>query len=332
MNKPNLYLVIALFAQLGLGAVTWTTCESTTEKPSPKALLGIESSEIDEIEITAPPPASGKDPDRIVLTRNGGKWEATSAADFPVEKSKVTDVLDKLTALTAADPIAAKAASHNALGVGETQYGKKITIRTKSGSRTFFIGDGPGESVHLRFDKKDEVFRARGLSEWKVKSKVSDYIDSTYVKVDEETLTHVEVKRAEGTLTFSKQGETWTLAELPEGRELDEIKVDTFLAKVGDVALKTPVGKTIKPEYGLEQGVSVTLTYTKDDKAHHLEYTIGAEEGDNAFYLKSNDSEFVVTVSKWSVEQIRDKGPEDFAKRVEDTEPAAEEAMTGSIR
>lgn len=325
MNKRNLYLIIGLFAQLGLCAVTWTTCESGSERTPPKALLGVKSSEITEMKISGAPPKEGKDATQITLAKKDGKWVVANAADFPAEEAKVTEVLDKLTALTAGEPVATKAANHNALSVGETVYGKKITIKTGNNSQTFFVGNGPGESIHVRFDKKNDVFRARGISEWKVKSGISDYIDSSYVKVDKDALTRVSVTNKKGTLTFSTQGDTWNLAELPEGHMLDDIKVDTFIAEVREVDLKTPVSKTIESSYGLEQGVKVALTYTEEEKEKHLNYTIGAKEDDNAFYMKSDDNDFVVTVSKWSVDQMTEKGPEDFAKKVEDTDSTAKE-------
>lgn len=325
MNKHNLYLTIGLFAQLGLCAVTWTTCESGSKQTAAKALFDAKSNEITEMQISATLPEEGNDAKQITLVKKEGKWVVANASDFPAKEAKVTEVLNKLTALKASEPIATKAANHNALNVGETVYGKKIAIKAGNHSQTFFIGDGPGESIHIRFDKKNEVFRARGLTEWKLKSEISDYIDSSYVKVDKETLTRVSVTNTKGTLTFSKQGDTWTLAELPEGRVLDDIKVDTFIAEVGDVNLKTPVGKTIESSYGLEQGVKVLLTYTEEEKDRQLGYTIGSKEGDDAFYMKSDNSDFVVTASKWSVDQMTEKGPEDFAKKVVDTDSTTEE-------
>jgi hypothetical protein len=252
-----------------------------------------------------------------------------SAADFPADEKKVNEVLDKLVALKAKEPIATQTASHNALKVGEREYGRKVMLKTASETKRFILGDGPGESVHVRFDGKENVYRSRGLSQWAVKANLSGYIDTQYVDVDKDKLTRVTITHEKGTLTFTKQDDKWTLVELPEGSEIDDVKVNTLMSEVSKFSLNEPVGKEIKPEFGLANGVKVQLDYveekepgetdaketdSKEKVSKSLSYTIGAKKDDTYFYVKADGRDYVVTVSKWSTDQVREKGAADFAK------------------
>ena len=315
MRKTNLYLMIALVVQAGLSAVTWTTCEPGSGVPDPKKLLQIDVNEVTTLEVTDKPNQEDDTLKKVTLEKKAGKWVVASAADFPADESKVREVLHKLAALKAAEPIATQAANHNALNVGDREYGRKVTVKTASKSESLIIGDGPGQSLHVRFGGKDEVFRSKGLSVWAVKSNLSGYIDTQYVEVDKDKLTTVSVTNDKGSLTFTKQGDKWSLAELPEGSALDESKVNTFMTEVAKLSLNEPVGREVKPEHDLDAGVRVRLDYADDGEPRVLSYTVGSEKDESYYYVKADSSDFVVTVSKWSTDQVREKAAADFVKQ-----------------
>jgi hypothetical protein len=246
--------------------------------------------------------------------------------EYPAEGSKVTEVLDKLEALEAGEPIAKESANHNALEVGEKAYGRKVTLKSGQEARTLILGQGPGGSVHVRFDGHNEVHRSRGLSVWDIRSGPSGYIDTKFVEVERDKLSGVTVTNEKGRLTFKKEGGVWQLEELPEGKRLDESKVNTFIDEVARLDLEEPVGREPKPEYGLDHGTGVALTCSEGGESRTMRYTIGAKKDDATFFAKSDGNDFVVTVSKWRTDGVREKAAQDFAKE----EKAAGEEEKGS--
>jgi hypothetical protein len=131
------------------------------------------------------------------------------------------------------------------------------------------------------------------------------------------------VSNAQGRLSFAKQGDSWTLGELPEGETLDQNKVKAFVNKVSNLNLEEPVGKEMKPEYGLREGAEVFLVSGTEADTVSKRYVIGAQRpGEQSFYAKADDNDWVVAVSKWSAEDTLKKGLADFVKPAEKTEEA----------
>ena len=85
--------------------------------------------------------------------------------------------------------------------------------------------------------------------------------------------------------------------------------------------LDRPVGKTSKPEFGLDAaGTRVEIMTAQDDKPVTLSYAIGAAAGageGDGFYVKASTNEYVVVATKWATESARTKGIEDFLKAPE---------------
>jgi hypothetical protein len=258
--------------------------------------------------------------DTIALTKKGDEWIITSAADYPAEKKNVEKVLKELVGLKAGEPIASNAANHNALKVGEKEYGRRVKVTTSSGVKSLVLGNGPGQSVHVRVDNKDDVYRARGLSIWTLSTSLSSYLDTNYLKIDKDKLSSVQVTNPKGELNFTKEGDNWMLAQLPPGGMPDQKKIDQYIGSVSKLTMNEPIGKEAKPEYGLDSGTKVKLTFTEDDKPKTVSYSIGAKKDDSYFYGKADDKDYVVTLSKWITEDAREKIAADFLKTEKGTD------------
>jgi hypothetical protein len=188
------------------------------------------------------------------------------------------------------------------------------------------LGKGTGSACNLRFDGKNEVYRAVGMSVWAVANVARSYVDTSYLSVDTSKLTSVVVTHPKGKLTFGKAGDAWALAELAAGDTLDTGKVDQYIGKLAKVTLNEPIGTSVKPEYGLPGTTEVVLVYSDEAGTGTVitkRYTIGAnadKEGQNV-YLKADDMAHVVTISKWDADQIRDKDIASLLKKVEAPKP-----------
>ena len=174
--------------------------------------------------------------------------------------------------------------------------------------------------MNLRYRGKNEVYRARGMSVWTINNNVRSYVNTKYVETDKDKLSQVVVSNPQGRLSFAKEGDKWTLAELPAGETLDESKVKTFINKVSTLNLQEPIGKEATAEHGLSGGAEVFLVGSNEEGTETKRYVIGARRDEQSIYAKADDSDWVVTVSKWSAEDIRNKGAADFAKPAEKKE------------
>ncbi len=325
MNKTIKILSGVLLAQVALAALTWTTLYSTPEESAAKPLFDFKVGQVVSLEITAKPSKEGDPIQTVKLAKKDDKWVVQDADGYPADKEKVDKVLDQLLGLKVRDPIARSAANHNPLKVGDREYGRKVTVKTASKAKSVILGSGAGSSVHVREKGSNDVYRSSGMSVWSIASTARGYIDTKYLEVDKDKLTQVMLSNENGQLHFAKDGDDWTLAELPPGRTLKTSVVKGFVNKMRTVNMQVPVGKKIKPEYGLPGAAEVVLVSTEDDGTKTHRYTIGAAKGEQ-FYLKADDKDYVVAVSKWDAKQARENKLMDFVEKTEEEKEAEKRA------
>jgi hypothetical protein len=314
MTKTQKILLGILIVQIGLAAATFLTTRSLAGASDAKPFLGMKAADVTGLAIEAGEAKPGEKADRVELAKKDGGWVVASGGDFPAKADKVDELVKNLAEMTVREPISTQASGHAALGVADAEFGRKVTIEAGGAEKTFFVGSGDGPGVHLRFANEPAVYQSRGVSAWSVSASARAYVDSKYVDVDKDKLSAVTVVNAQGTLTFKKVGDSWTLAELPAGEALDADKVKLFVGKAAKVNLEAPVGKEILPALGLGAGAKVTLVGTVEDKPKIVSYLVGARAGESSYYAKADDSDYVVTVSKYSAEQLLEKVALDFAK------------------
>jgi hypothetical protein len=319
-------LLGALAVQVVLAFVTWTS-GGRQAHVDPKPLLGFDKAAVTAVEITEKASSPTDKDATLRLEKSGEGWVVASAGGYPAKKDKVEEFVAKLTDLKVRDPIATKKADHNALRVGADVWGRKVKITAGAETKELVVGSGQGSTVHVRFADKDDVYNGRGVSEYAISARASSYVDTDYVKVDADKVSEVEITNPAGTLSFRKDGENWSLAQLPAGQQLDQGKVKSFVSGIARLSFKEPVGKTIAPEYGLGAGAAkVVLRYTDGSDAKTVTYAVGAAK-DGAHYVKADGQDFVVLVAEWSTKPVLEKKPDDFVKK---EEPAA--AANGAPR
>ena len=323
MNKTNKVLVGLLGAQALLLVLTWAGgAGSAGSNNQSEPLLDLSADDVTALNVEGKA-ADDKPAESVTLEKRGDKWVVATADDYPADGEKVDEVVKKLVEARIRAPLATHKANHNALNVGEREFSKKVTLRAGDARHALVIGSGKGSSVHARFADKDEVFLARGISAWAISERVRTYVKGDYVSV--EAPTEVRVVGAGGrTVTLSKgEGGKWTVGELAAALPVDEAKVSTFVSSARNVQLAAPVGKESKAEFGLGEGATVVTL--KSEKGETT-YRIGALV-DGKYYLKADDNDYVVQVSKYSVEKMVDDGPDKFVKEKE--APAAPSGPPG---
>lgn len=315
MNKTNNILGVLLVAQLALAALTWSTCQSKQTEAGTVSVFDLKADQVTELEIIPKPNKDGKPTDTVKLVKKDKQWVVSNADDYPADNNKVKELIEKLVALRVRDPIAKNPSSHNALHVGKEEFDRKVTLKTAKVTKSIIAGSGSGQSIHVRYKGKNEVYRAKGISVWSINNSLRNYLDSKYIDVDKDKLLSVVILNKKGKLSFTKEGDGWTLDGLPEGSELDDSKVKTLITKASSVNLYEPIGKEVKEEYGLSDGTKVTLTSTEENTTMTTSYTVGAPKDEQHYYIKADNKDYVVTISKYDANQLGEKSLSDLIKK-----------------
>ena len=314
MSKANKVLGIALLVQAALVVFTWAGGAKLGGASDTRQLVEVDPGDVTALEIVGK--ATKDKPARTIkLAKKGDDWVVATAEDFPAKKDKVDEVVKKLVEARVRDPIASQKANHAALKVSEKTHDKKVRLQAGGKDLNLVIGSGKGSSIHARFADQDEVFLARGVSAWSISDRIASYLETDYVKVEDPT--EVSVQNEKGTINVLKDDSgKWKVSELPPDADVDDSRVSAFVSSARSVRLAEPVGKETKPEYGLDGGVQVVLK----NKDATVTYVIGAQDGDH-FYVKAQDHDYVVKVSKWSVDKLRTQTPDKFIREAPATAP-----------
>ena len=315
MNKTNKILIGLLVIQGGLVALTWQS-HGPVSDPTQVPFLDVSKDAITSITVMGRPVGEELKPDVVELEKANGVWVISGTEGYPIKEDKAKELVDGIVDLKVGEPIATKAANHNNLRVGKDNYGKIVTVTAGDKSHVFLVGSGGNKRVNVRRDGENEVYVGRGIAEYELHTSVRSFIDYEYVKVDADKIASLSVQGQGQSLDFQKSGESWQLATLPPGAAIDDTKVKSFVRTLARITIVDPIGKTVKPEFGLEAGIEVTIQYTDEGEAKTARYVIGnvAGEGVTDHYVKADGNDFVVTMSEWAVKQAKTKTPADFVK------------------
>lgn len=312
MNQRNLILTVALIAQVML-ILLITTLRAPGSSAAAGPLLGeMKAADITRLAI------QDKEGRRIELARQGDAWTLPQQDDFPADAARVTPFLDKLTGIRASRLIARTPASHERLQVAAGNYVRRIELtRADGGSRTLFMGTSAGGSaVHVRLDGADEVYLADGLTSFDAGVEASNWINTTYLQVAQDQVSTLTLANANGVFAFEKDSAgAWTMQGLNAGETLDPAKVTDLLSRLSFVSMTRPLGKTAKPEYGLDTpATTITVTLKQENASPKpIVLRIGAQDAsDNAYAVSSSESPYIVRVSSFTVEPFVTRSRQDF--------------------
>lgn len=310
MNRTSKILIAALAVQVGLVAVTWSMRGQAPSMDAEPLLPGVALGDITGFTLVA---KAGDKEKTLELAKKDGKWVMPGADDYPADEKKVEEVLKKVAEAKIRAPIANNKANHNALDVGDREFSRRLTLKTGAATHTLIVGSAKGSSAHARFADKDEVFLARGFSAWELRDTVTHYVDEKYLDI--EAPDAVKVTNAKGTVSLNKVEGNWKVAELPEGTPLDTAVVEAFINNTRTVRLVEPVGKTVKPEYGLGGADGAKIEIKKGDEV--TRYEVGVVQGESNRYLKAEKNDWVVTAAGFAVGALIDQTPDKFIKKEE---------------
>ncbi len=201
----------------------------------------------------------------IVLQKTDSGWVLPGAGDYPVKAESVTALLEKLVKVDKTTLVAQTEASYKQLQVSKTDFLRRVIIKTDGkGDYILYLGSAPRYTAsNFRIEGQSEVYQTPLLSSWELNARANTWIDTVYAATDQETLSQVVLENAQGSVTFVKEGESWTMLGLQEGEEVSLGKITTLVRNASNVTMMEPLGTSAESAYGMDAPLA-TVTLTTD--------------------------------------------------------------------
>ncbi len=323
-GRWNQILGIVLLLQVGLVALThWPR---SGEDVASHPLVTFPRDAITEIEITAgTEPGSTKPADTVKLVNKGSDgWVIANAYDYPADPSKVTELLDRLTAITVRSPVATQATSQSSLKVADADFGRMVRVKAGADELTFYVGAARSNAVNVRKAGENDVYEARGVSEYQIKNNARGFYDSSYTSTPFDSIDRFTLKNASGTFTLVRRADKTWYVEGNEAAPVDANEADSLVRRVATIRMSEPAGKEITPEMGLDGKTRVEWSTTEAPVASEADAQGGTEDAaqgqpvvrkhgltigattETMAYVKSDENAFVVKTYDSGMKPLRE--------------------------
>ena len=303
-------LIILTLLQSVLSLVTYWPSDAThpVYRPvvafRPTEITNIDISDVAQIQRSAIP---------VSLARTGpGEWAVTSLDGFPARTDRVQMLLNRLSALKVQTPISSDPGKHDVLGVGQERYGKKIHLATDTASVTFFVGQGKGNSIHIRIDGSDDVYLTHGITAWKISASPDDYIERIFFEFQPPTLVGLTVRSPADAYQLKLENGLFSSPDLPKSQRLKQDTLTHTIQKVSRLVTRQALG-TQRPT-GFEPTEVTTITFQlKDPEQGVYERTLSIGRPQGALIpVKQSSAPFYGLVSVSGVKALVNSELENF--------------------
>jgi hypothetical protein len=262
----------------------------------------------------------GNDGASFTMAKSPGGWVMPEAGDFPVQEENVSELLDKIVALKSDRLVTRTRDSHKRLQVADDALQRLIEFELEDGTHhKLYLGSSPRFNVlHIRANDEDEVYLALGLRASDAGFRDQDWINTTYLSASQSDITAITLENRQGRFEFEKnEAGDWTMANLPPGETLLENNVISLATRISNVRMIRPLGVEKEAWYGIDDPSATITIVTRDDdgveKTHILR--VGeSPEGETGRVVKSATSPYYVLVAPYSVNDMVERGLQDYIK------------------
>jgi hypothetical protein len=275
----------------------------------------------------------------VELAKQGEAWVVPSGGDYPADSSKVSAFLSKVAAITTNSLVTRTSGSHKRLQVADDEFARRVELTLGDGSRrTLLIGSSASGGSHVRAAGSDEVYVARELFSYDAATDVVNWIDPVYFSFAQDKASRLTLENGNGTFEFEKDASgNWQMKGLKAGESFSADSFTSLLARIASLRMTQPLGKDVKPEYGLDKPSATITIVAKDDAGNDKTHTlrIGAKDtsGEDAaqtgsYAVLSSESLYAVRVSDFYVEEFVTRARQDFLNLPPTPTPAPEATST----
>jgi len=192
LTRFHKILIAALAIQLVLAVIVLTRGDDSAALKEHPLLAGFDAAKVTRLRVTG----SGDAAKTIDLVKQGTNWVMASGFDYPVEATKVTDVLTPIAKMAAAAPIATQASRHKQLKVADTEFERKLVITVDGKDLTLLLGGPAGARRNaVRIGGDDKVYAVAGVTPWSINTEPRPWVDASYVKIPTDQVAKVVVER-----------------------------------------------------------------------------------------------------------------------------------------
>lgn len=317
MNRGNQILagLLALQAVLLIGMNIGSDDRMAVKS---QQLFGdLDVDQVTRIEIEGPP---GEEQESVTLARTGNDWVIATADDYPAKTEEVDELLDTMADLRSTTVVVTRDTYHDKLKVSEDDFNRHVTLTVDGEPVELFIGTSPSfKNTHVRLAGSDDVYLVPDLALGDVAERAWNWVERSYVDIAEDEVWSVDVENEQGRLRLDRDPVSGLWAAVGSDAPLKKSAVDDLVRKARSINLEAPVGKTVKPEHGLEEPEALvrltvgtsTIAGTPPPTTETRTIRIGAKvEGQSRYYVKADDNPYVVEAEQYAVKPLVEKGIE----------------------
>jgi hypothetical protein len=197
----------------------------------------------------------------IVVTHEGEAWRITKPVALPADTEAVGDLFEKLTAAKVKEFVTNDARARGQYGLDRPL---RLTIHTgkdkERASRTLLVGrvDTAKQGVYAMREGESSVLLVPEDVAKAIPRTVAALRDKQVVAVDREKLTRVEVESAKGTVTLTREKDTWAITA-PRTLPADQVEAGALVQRVRDLRAQGFLGDDVSRLLP-RPAVKVTLT------------------------------------------------------------------------
>lgn len=258
---------------------------------------------------------------RVELERSGEGWVISGTDGFPAKTEIITTVLENLVQVKSGRTVATSAESLARLRVADNDFLRQITVNDDLGNEhILYLGSTVGTSAtHVRLAGSNEVMLTDKVTGYDFGGSAKIWIDPVYVAVAREKMTKMTLQNSTGAYEFTNAGtgggEIWVMAGLKSGEALNPNNLGSLLTRLTNLQMSVPLGKTEKPEYGLQNPTAVvTLDYSDESGAlQQMVLTVGAlDDTDKTYFVHASTSEYYVKMLANNLKDFVERSREVF--------------------
>ena len=320
MKRRNQILAGLLGAQIILIVLVFLPRVLPSQTSSGPLLGSVQTSDIVKLTI------SDNTGNKVTLAKQGADWTLPDYENYAAQSIQVTQFITKLIGIKTDVLETNTASSLKRLQVADDDFVRKVDLQGADGAvHTLYLGTASGGGAnHVRVSGSNNVYVARGLSSFEAATDVASWINATYLSVPQTNVLSASIENAQGKFEFAGGAAGWTMKNLPSGGQFNQTAFTGLLGQLGSLSMISPLGKTAKPEYGLDQpSATVTLVVSQSNSSKVYILKIGTKDSAGNYPVISSDSTWYVKMAGSSVEPFINAKAETFLVQATPAPPSA---------
>lgn len=298
MQKMIGVLAVLLAAQLLLAVGLSYTGPDLAARSPDTPLFDLGGRSVDRIVI------EGTDKQQLVLARQGDGWVLPGDDNFPADRSKVSQLVERLRGLKHGLAVATTKGAQTRFKVSDTAFERRVQLAQGDETlATLYFGTSPGlHQVHTRTQDDDAVYTT-AFANYEASVKPGDWEDQAVLQFPRDeiesmdlgqiTLAHTptspSASPSAGTAPAGEKkqppaGVAWSGTGLAAGEAVNQASADDLARQLAGVTIGSVLGREAKPDYGLDKPALTVKVERRGGKA--VEYRLGKH--DNTYVLKAS--------------------------------------------